>query len=160
MIEPKNSFMSVSPQTRNKDKSEVQVLNSPDSLDSLDSLDYKRLSQEQWSANPCGAHVGKEYASGTREYFDAIEDYRYRVYAPWMREVIGFNRYAGKILLEVGCGTGTDLLQFARGGAMVAGVDLTPRSIEIARQRFAVYGQLGEFAEGDAENLQFADNSF
>src|SRR5215813_631616 len=151
MIEPKNSFMSVSPQTRNKDKSEVQV---------LDSLDYKRLAQEQWGANPCGAHVAKEYASGTREYFDAIEDYRYRVYAPWMREVIGFNRYAGKLLLEVGCGTGTDLLQFARGGAMVAGVDLTPRSIEIARQRFAVYGQLGEFAEGDAENLQFADNSF
>jgi ubiquinone/menaquinone biosynthesis C-methylase UbiE len=149
--------MSVSTQTRKKEKSDAQLLPSPDSLDSLD---YKRLSQEQWGANPCGAHVAKEYAFGTREYFDAIEDYRYHVYAPWMREVIGFNRYAGKTLLEVGCGTGTDLLQFARGGALVTGVDLTPRSIEIARQRFAVYEQQGEFGEGDAENLPFPDNSF
>ncbi len=121
---------------------------------------WKQRTQEQWSANPCGAHIAKEYAFGTREYFDAIEAYRYQVYAPWMREAIGFDKYAGKRLLEVGCGTGTDLLQFARGGAIVSGVDLTPRSIEIVRQRFAVYGQQGEFVEGDAEKLNFADGAF
>ena len=121
---------------------------------------WKARAREQWGANPCGAHVARDYPFGTREYFDAIEAYRYEVYAPWMRTVIGFDQFRGKRLLEIGCGTGTDLLQFARGGAEVIGLDLTPRSIEIARRRFAVYGQSGTFAIGDAENLAFPDESF
>ncbi|MEW6125510.1 MAG: class I SAM-dependent methyltransferase [Acidobacteriota bacterium] len=120
----------------------------------------KRKAQEQWSANPCGAHVAGQLAFGTRDYFDAIENFRYQVYAPWMRDCVGFEKFAGKKLLEVGCGTGTDLLQFARGGAITTGVDLTPRSIEIAQKRFAVYGAQGEFLLSDAENLEFSDASF
>lgn len=123
-------------------------------------VDYKQRAREQWSANPCGAHVAREHEFGTREYFDAIEHNRYVEYAPWMKPIIGFDRYAGKRLLEVGVGTGTDLLQFARGGALVTGVDLTPRSIEIARRRFEVYGFAGEFAIGDGESLSFPDASF
>lgn len=122
--------------------------------------DIKQRTRDQWSANPCGAHVAGELAFGTREYFDAIEHHRYVTYAPWMKQAIGFDRYAGKRLLEVGFGTGTDLLQFARGGAMVTGIDLTPRSIEIARRRFEVYELAGEFAIGDGENLSFPDASF
>ncbi|MEK6320279.1 MAG: class I SAM-dependent methyltransferase [Acidobacteriota bacterium] len=122
--------------------------------------DYKERAREQWSANPCGAHVARDWEFGTREYFDAIEHNRYVEYAPWMKEVIGFDRYAGKRLIEVGVGTGTDLLQFARGGSLVTGIDLTPRSIEIARRRFEVYGFTGEFAIGDGESLSFPDASF
>jgi ubiquinone/menaquinone biosynthesis C-methylase UbiE len=121
---------------------------------------WKRRTREQWGDNPCGAHVAQEFEFGTRQFFDAIEDYRYRDYAPWMKEALGFERYSGKRVLEVGCGTGTDLLQFARGGALVTGVDLTPGSIEIARRRFEVYGLAGQFAIGDAEDLAFPDESF
>ena len=77
-----------------------------------------------------------------------------------MPEVMGFTEFAGARLLEVGCGMGTDLLQFARGGAEVTGVDLTPRSIQISQQHFAVYGERGDFAISDAEHLPFADQSF
>ncbi len=120
---------------------------------------YKQVAREQWSANPCGARVASDVEFGSREYFDAIEEYRYEE-APWMKQAIGFDGYAGTSLLEVGFGTGTDLLQFARGGARVTGVDLTPRSIEIARRRFEVYGLRGKFAIGDAESLSFPDSSF
>jgi SAM-dependent methyltransferase len=124
-------------------------------------LDEAKLrAREQWTANPCGAHVARDLEFGTREYFDAIDRYRYRVYSPWIRDLIDFNGFAGKRLLEIGCGTGTDLIQFARGGATVTGIDLTPRSIEIARRRFDVYGLVGDFAIGDAENLTFPDHSF
>ncbi|PYT05583.1 MAG: hypothetical protein DMF60_11490, partial [Acidobacteria bacterium] len=37
---------------------------------------------------------------------------------------------------------------------------LTPRSIEISRQHLAVYGEGGDFAITDGENLPFADESF
>jgi ubiquinone/menaquinone biosynthesis C-methylase UbiE len=77
-----------------------------------------------------------------------------------MREAIGFDRHPGRRLLEIGFGTGTDLLQFAKGGARVTGVDLTPRSIDIAQRRFEVYGLEGQFLIGDGEYLSFPDESF
>jgi SAM-dependent methyltransferase len=120
----------------------------------------KERAREQWSKDPAGAIYGREHEVGTREFFDAVERHRYDEYAPWMPEVMGFNDFAGARLLEVGCGMGTDLLQFARGGAKVTGVDLTPRSIEISRQHLAVYGEHGDFAITDGENLPFADESF
>jgi SAM-dependent methyltransferase len=120
----------------------------------------KERAREQWSEDPCGAVYGREQEFGTREFFDAVERHRYSEYAPWMPAVMGFNDFARARLLEVGCGMGTDLLQFARGGAKVTGVDLTPRSIEISRQHLAVYEQGGDFAISDGESLPFADESF
>jgi SAM-dependent methyltransferase len=120
----------------------------------------KQRAREQWGEDPCGAVYGREQEFGTREFFDAVERHRYMDYAPWMPSVMGFNDFAGARLLEVGCGMGTDLLQFARGGAKVTGVDLTPRSIEISRQHLAVYGERGDFAISDGESLPFADESF
>jgi SAM-dependent methyltransferase len=120
----------------------------------------KQRAREQWGEDPCGAVYGREQEFGTREFFDAVERHRYTDYAPWMPAVMGFNDFAGARLLEVGCGMGTDLLQFARGGAKVTGVDLTPRSIEISRQHLSVYGEGGDFAISDGENLPFADESF
>jgi len=55
---------------------------------------------------------------------------------------------------------GTDLLQFARGGARCVGIDLTPRSIEITRHRFQLYGAEGDFMISDGERLPFHDASF
>lgn len=116
--------------------------------------------REQWSADPAGAVYGREHEFGTREFFDEIERHRYKEYAPWMPRVMGFSAFAGHRLLEVGCGMGTDLLQFARGGAQVTGVDLTPRSIDISRHHLKLYDRDGDFALTDAEKLPFADESF
>lgn len=120
----------------------------------------KERAREQWTEDPCGAVYGQEYEFGTREFFDVVERHRYTEYAPWMPEVMGFDQFPGERLLEIGCGMGTDLLQFARGGAQVTGVDLTPRSIEISRQHFAVYGERADFVLTDGEQLPFADESF
>lgn len=120
----------------------------------------KEKAREQWSADPAGAFFGGPHEVGSREFFDEVERHRYQVYAPWMPAVMGFNEFPGKQLLEVGCGMGTDLLQFARGGAQVTGVDLTPRSIEISRRHLELYGQHGRFALSDAENIPFAAESF
>lgn len=120
----------------------------------------KQRAREQWGHDPAGAAYGREYEFATREFFDAVERHRYSEYAPWMPEVMGFNDFADARLLEVGCGMGTDLLQFARGGARVTGVDLTPRSIEITRKHFELYDQTGDFAITDGEELPFAGESF
>jgi SAM-dependent methyltransferase len=120
----------------------------------------KQQAREQWTHDPAGAVYGREHEFGTREFFDAVERHRYEDYAPWMPRVMGFDQFAGKRLLEVGCGMGTDLLQFARGGARVTGIDLTPRSVETSRHHITLYDQSGDFAISDAEILPFANESF
>jgi 2-polyprenyl-3-methyl-5-hydroxy-6-metoxy-1,4-benzoquinol methylase len=120
----------------------------------------KQRARAQWGKDPAGAVYGKQHEVGTREFFEAVEHHRYSEYAPWMPEVMGFNEFAGLRLLEIGCGMGTDLLQFARGGARVTGTDLTPRSIEISQKHLTVYGESGDFAIADCETLPFANESF
>jgi SAM-dependent methyltransferase len=120
----------------------------------------KLRARAQWGADPCGAVHGQEFDFGSREFFDEVERHRYTEYAPWMREVMGFDQFPGAHLLEIGCGMGTDLLQFARGGAIVTGADLTPRSVETSRHRFRLYDQPGTFVLADGEHLPFTDESF
>jgi len=122
--------------------------------------DEKQRAREQWSKDPAGAVYGGQHEVGTREFFEAVERHRYSEYAPWMPEVMGFNEFSARRLLEIGCGMGTDLLQFARGGAKVTGTDLTQRSIEISRQHLTIYGEAGDFAIADCETLPFANESF
>ena len=120
----------------------------------------KVRAREQWGQDPCGAEYDREHELGTREFFDQVERYRYSQYAPWMPRVMGFDEFPGARLLEIGCGMGTDLLQFARGGARCIGVDLTPRSVEITRHRFALFGADGAFMIADGEQLPFAPETF
>ena len=120
----------------------------------------KLRAREQWGQDPCGAEYDREHELGTREFFDEVERYRYEEYAPWMPRLMEFEKFRGARLLEVGCGMGTDLLQFARGGARCTGVDLTPRSVEITRHRFRLYGADGNFMISDGEHLPFRDDSF
>ena len=120
----------------------------------------KVRAREQWGQDPCGAEYVKEHELGTREFFDSVEQHRYGRYAPWMRRVMGFDEFRGARLLEIGCGMGTDLLQFARGGARCTGIDLTPRHVEITQHRFKLYGAPGNFMLADGEQLPFASETF
>lgn len=127
----------------------------------MSSLAEEKLrAREQWSQDPCGAENAREHELGTREFFDEVERNRYDVYAPWMRGVMQFENFKDARLLEIGCGMGTDLLQFARGGARCTGIDITPRSIEISRHRFSLYEQSAQFLLGDGESLPFGSDSF
>jgi len=120
----------------------------------------KLRTREQWGQDPCGAEYDREHELGTREFFDQVEAYRYNEYAPWMPRLMEFEKFRDARLLEVGCGMGTDLLQFARGGARCTGIDLTPRSVEITRHRFRLYGAEGDFMISDGEHLPFRNESF
>jgi SAM-dependent methyltransferase len=71
-----------------------------------------------------------------------------------------FDGYAGRHVLEVGCGAGTDLARFAKGGAIVSGVDLSSSAIALAKTNFEQQGLQGDLREADGERLPFANDAF
>lgn len=125
---------------------------------SADDEDLKGKVREYWNQNPCGTQF-TDLELGSKEFFAEVERFRYAS-QPFMREQMEFDAFRGKKLLEIGCGLGTDLLQFARGGALVTGVDLTPKSIELVLKRFAMEGLPVDARVADAERLPFADETF
>jgi SAM-dependent methyltransferase len=84
------------------------------------------------------------------------EEERYSTY-PWLYDAAEFRKHAGDKVLEVGCGTGADLLQFAKHGALATGVDLTSNHVELARNRV---GERAIVHKADARQLPFDDGSF
>jgi SAM-dependent methyltransferase len=97
---------------------------------------------------------------GSREFFEDLEAYRFDK-LHYLPQVVDFNSFAGRELLEVGCGIGTDLVRFARGGAIVTGVDLAKTAIELAHKNFAWNGVTAkELRVANAEALPYAPASF
>jgi SAM-dependent methyltransferase len=96
---------------------------------------------------------------GSAGFFADLEHYRFEKLHHLPR-LIPFDRYRGRRVLEVGCGAGTDLIRFARNGAMATGVDLAPASIELAAQNFTIAHLRADLAIADGEALPFRDNSF
>jgi ubiquinone/menaquinone biosynthesis C-methylase UbiE len=123
----------------------------------MSDTELKHRVQEYWNAHPCGTQF-TDLPWGSPEFYRGVEEERYRR-QPFMREAVGFERYAGRTLLEIGCGLATDLAQFARHGTRVVGLDLTPRGVALARGRFRAEGLSGAFLVGDAERLPFPDAS-
>jgi SAM-dependent methyltransferase len=121
---------------------------------------YKDQVQEQWNANPVGSHHARESQPHTREWFLEVEKHRYGAYAPWMPEVMEFAAHAGRDVLEIGAGMGTDLAQFAAHGANVTDLDLSAGHLQLAEENFHLRGLRGRFIHHDAEALPFADGSF
>lgn len=64
---------------------------------------------------------------------------------------------AGMKVLDVGCGTGTNLVLYHRAGCLVHGIDLSPSMLEVARYRL---GKHADLRVGDASEMPYPDNSF
>jgi SAM-dependent methyltransferase len=74
--------------------------------------------------------------------------------------LVPFDACRGRTVLEVGCGAGVDLVRFARGGAVVTGVDISASAIELARANFQQQGLTVDLRVADGEHLPFPDDSF
>ena len=96
---------------------------------------------------------------GSRGFFDDLDQYHFEKLHHLLR-LVDFNGYAGRRVLELGCGAGVDLARFAKGGATVTGVDLAPSAIALARANFEQQGLSGDFQVANGEQLPFPDASF
>jgi SAM-dependent methyltransferase len=96
---------------------------------------------------------------GSAGFFTDLDQYHFEKLHHLPR-LIDFNGYQGQRVLDVGCGAGTDLVRFARGGALVTGVDISPSAIALARRNFDHQGLTADLREADGEHLPFPDGVF
>jgi ubiquinone/menaquinone biosynthesis C-methylase UbiE len=109
--------------------------------------------QQYWDARPCNIRHSTKPV-GSKEYFDEVEARKYLV-EPHIPGFAEFERWEGKRVLEVGCGIGTDSINFARAGAQLTAVELSSESLRIAEQRADVMGVADriQFVQANAEEL-------
>jgi ubiquinone/menaquinone biosynthesis C-methylase UbiE len=109
------------------------------------------------------AHINNEYYTdadrASDAYFDQIEERRYRTHYH-LPELFASLDGQGLRLLEVGCGIGVDSIQLARRGFEVTAVDLTENALDVARQFADRRAVSIDFQLGNAEGLDFPDQSF
>jgi 2-polyprenyl-3-methyl-5-hydroxy-6-metoxy-1,4-benzoquinol methylase len=112
--------------------------------------------QRYWDARPCNIRHSTKPV-GSKEYFDEVEARKYFV-EPHIPAFVEFDRWKGKRVLEVGCGIGTDSINFARAGAELTAVELSRESLRIAEQRADVMGVADRirFVQANAEELTSA----
>ena len=114
--------------------------------------------REYWNRHIHDLEITK-HPVGSPGFFADLDQYHFEKLHHLLR-LVDFSAYRGKRVLEVGCGAGTDLARFAKGGAVVTGVDVAASAIELARRNFQQQGLEADLREADGEHLPFADDTF
>lgn len=107
--------------------------------------------RDYWDSRPCNVRHSSA-PLGSRQYFDEVEQRKYLV-EPHIPKFAEFDRWSGRKVLEVGCGIGTDAVKFARAGSIYTGIELSQISMDMAQERFRLYGLQGAFLQANAEEL-------
>ena len=93
--------------------------------------------KKYWNKRPCNVgHSKKKFL--TKAYFDEVKKKKYFV-EKHILKFASFHKYKNKHVLEIGCGIGTDAIEFIKNGAKYIGVDLSDKSIEICKSRVNAY---------------------
>lgn len=116
----------------------------------------REQSRRLWSATACGEKRGDRHSAA---YFLQVESERYAE-QDWVHEYFCYRDFAGRRVLEIGVGQGSDLMQFAKAGAICAGVDITDNHLRLTRSNFALRGKRAALIKADAARLPFPDGRF
>lgn len=119
-------------------------------FDSFQTVPIERV-KSFWDNQPCNINHSSQ-TFGSKVYFEEVEKKKYFV-EPHVPLFAEFSCWKGKKVLELGCGIGTESINFAKYGADLTVIDISPRSIEICKQRFQIFGFTAQFLVGNIEEL-------
>lgn len=112
-----------------------------------------------WDSCPCQSRLSAR--KERKRYFEEISHKRFYGREWHVPMIAHFEDFEGLDVLEIGCGIGTDGLEFAKNGAHYVGIDLSSNSIALAEERFGLFNIPGTFKVVNAEeSLPFPEHSF
>lgn len=113
-----------------------------------------------WTQNLNGLKFLESFPQNAEQFWTASDfRYKYHYHLPPLFDRIA-EAYPGAKLLEIGCGMGDDTAQWAKRNMKVTAIDLTEPAVECTRKRLQVCGLDAEVKTGNAEYLDFPDNTF
>jgi SAM-dependent methyltransferase len=114
--------------------------------------------REYWNTHIHDLEIST-HQPGTSGFFADLDQYHFEK-LHHLLELIRFDEWKGKDVLDVGCGAGVEVVRFARAGARVTGVDIAASAIALARQNLEQQGLSARLDVADGEHLPYADSSF
>ena len=118
----------------------------------------KKQVHDFWDQASCGEDL---LLDGTNAAgYEAQAKARYELEGKMIFPLARFEEAKGLKVLEVGVGLGADHQRFAESGAELYGIDLTERAVEHTRRRLESFNLASNLSVGDAEKLDFPDESF
>ena len=122
--------------------------------------DAKDQVRRHWEEETCGTRYGD--SEDIRIRYSEIRSERHRL-EPYILPFQNAPAGAGKRVLEIGVGAGSDFLRWVEAGAQATGIDLTQAAIRITREHLAAEGFAADDADlrvADAEAMPFDDATF
>lgn len=120
----------------------------------------KEQVRDHWEQETCGTRYGE--ASDRLAWFREIARAR-QALEPYIGSFARYDEAAGKRILEIGVGAGSDFIEWCRRADHATGVDLTAAGIALTKERLALEGVSDSqftLTTADAEALPFPDASF
>lgn len=123
-----------------------------------DAEELDRRIRAYWDARVDDTRLS-DHPRGTAGYYEALDAYRLEK-SDYLLRVADFTAWAGRDVLEMGCGAGLDVVRFARAGARVTAIDIAPTAVGLAQGYCRVAGVEATVAEADAARLPLPPASF
>ena len=68
--------------------------------------------------------------------------------------VTDFKKWSGKRVLDIGCGIGTDSINFVKNGADLTIVEFSDKSLDVCKKKFEVFDVKATFIKADVNKLE------
>ena len=97
----------------------------------------------------------------TIQWFNEISFKRYNVYYQYYKHFAEFEHHQGEKVLEIGCGLGTDTVEYAKNGAIISAIDLGEEQVNLTKLNLELRNlKYDRLETGNIEDLKFEDNTF
>lgn len=97
---------------------------------------------------------------GTKEFFETINKLKFTDIEKFSHQFWEFDKHSGEKVLDVGCGPGWLVRNFAENNSDTYAVDIADIAVELTGKMLQIYNLKADLYVASAEKLPFEDNIF